>query len=349
MTINLFFRKHVLALAALLAVLAAALPFSAQTASAAPAMAICGTPKVVTLFAGQTIDAGTVTVGNDQDNLYVMFTSANGWLLGQTHLHVADSLASIPQTKSGNPKVGNFAYQSTHNPYVTSYTYAIPKSSLSLDANNSVVIAAHAVVVQVDGSGNVVANETGWASGNPFVSKGSWAMYLQYTWQSCDGGNGGSKTETAFARGSGTNDAGDDAVTCFLKIDSDFDGEFEFNRWGWTNGALEPGSYSFELWAGAGQCDTGKGTLVGTVNVNYDGSTATVTFSTTGVYQMVETHLYVGSEILARDVNGQYTVAPGQYPTIHGELSSGVQSDTYTVTGLSGKIYVVAHATVSGF
>lgn len=319
-------------------------------AASAEAATYCGTPAVATLFAGQTIDAGTVTVSNDDNNLYVTFTTADGWLLSQTHLHVADSLASIPQTKTGNPKIGNFAYQATHNPYVTTFTYTIAKGALSLDANSSVVIAAHAVVVKVDESGNVIASETGWGNGKPFVSKGSWAMYIEYTWQACNNnGGGGSKTETAFARGSGSNNAGDDAVTCFLNLDLDMDGENEFNRWGWTNGALSAGSYSFELWAGAGKCDTSKGTLVGTVTVDYNNGTANVTFTTTGVYKMVETHLYVGSEPLARDVNGSYTVAPGQYPTIHGELTSGVQSDLYTVSGLSGDIYVVAHATVSGF
>ena len=93
---------------------------------------------------------------------------------------------------------------------------------------------------------------------------------------------------------------------------------------------------------------------VGSVTVNYDGSSATVTYTTSGTnaasglpYTMVETQLYVGSEILPRN-NGEFTVAPGQYTKIHGELSN-VTSDTFTVSGLSGDIYVVAHATVAGF
>ena len=74
----------------------------------------------------------------------------------------------------------------------------------------------------------------------------------------------------------------------------------------------------------------------------------TETDATTGVpYNLVETHLYVGSEPLATDGNENYTVAPGQYPTIHDELAN-VSSDSYTVT-VSGDIYVVAHATVAGF
>ena len=317
----------------------------------APASAeTCGTSKDVILFAGQTIDAGTVTVANDDANLYVTFTAENGWLLSETHLHVADSLAGIPTNKKGNPKIGNFAYQRSYDPLATIDTYTIPKANLSLDANNSVTIAAHAVVMQIDDDGVIVESETGWADGERFVDRGSWATYFQYIWQPCDdtGGSGGEDTETAFAFGG-------DYATCF--INADFDGDSAddgFNRWGWSNGTLSADSYNFDIYAGAGQCDLGKGTYVGYLQIDYDGSTATVTFHMTEVdadtgvaYNLVETHLYIGSEPLPRN-GDDYTVAPGQYPTIHGDLEN-VASDTYTVSGLSGDIYVVAHATVAGF
>lgn len=173
----------------------------------------CGIPKVVTLFAGQTIDAGTVTVENDENDLYVTFTSAHGWWLRETHLHVADALTGIPTTKKGNPKVGHFAYQRFYDPEVSEDMYVIAKPNLSLDASNSVVIAAHAVVVQPDHAGNVMASETGWADGDPFVEKGSWATYLQYTWQACgkEPLTQALRTETAFAFGGGV-------ATCFLDI-----------------------------------------------------------------------------------------------------------------------------------
>jgi hypothetical protein len=231
---------------------------------------------------------------------------------------------------------------------VSAFTYVIAKQDLSLDTNNSIVIAAHAVVVQVDADGNVIESETGWGDGERFVERGSWATYFQYTWQDCNGGGGPeSGTETAFAFGG-------DWATCFLTIDEDADNVGDFNRWGWTNGALPEGSYSFDIYAGAGQCDLSKGTLVGSLSVEYASGTATVTFNMTETdidtglpYTMVETHLYVGSEILPTN-NGEFTVAPGQYPTIHDELDN-VTSDSYTISGLSGDIYVVAHATVAGF
>ena len=75
--------------------------------------AICGTPQPVTLFAGQTIDAGTVTVSNDDTSLYVTYSAVDPWWLSETHLHVADSEAGIPQNRKGNPVPGNFQYSRT--------------------------------------------------------------------------------------------------------------------------------------------------------------------------------------------------------------------------------------------
>jgi len=313
--------------------------------------ATCGNATTVTLFAGQTTNAGTVRVANDANNLYVTYTTTGDWKLQQTHLHVADSLAGIPQTRTGNPRIGNFAYQTAHSPLVTTYTYTIPKPALSLDANQSMVIAAHAVVVRVDGSGSVIASETGWAAGQPFTQRGSWATYFQYIWQDCKVDPPvETATQTAFAYSATTG-------TCFLDLDLDADARGDFNRWGWTIGPLhENAIYSFDLYAGAGRCDTSKGTHVGTVTVDYFNGTAKVTYRMSGVlnpvtrvvYSMVEAQLYVGPEILPTDVNGEFTVAPGQYPDVAGELKN-VASKEFTVTGLSGAVYLVAHATVAGF
>ena len=93
-------------------------------------------PKVYTLFAGQTIEVGTVTVEEVGPNLEVTYDVTGGWLLSETHLHVADgdscdtALAGIPQNRSGNPKVGHFEYSGDHDPMVTSFTYQIPLAGL---------------------------------------------------------------------------------------------------------------------------------------------------------------------------------------------------------------------------
>lgn len=82
-------------------------------------------------------------------------TTAVDRRLQQTRLHVADSPAGIRQIKTGSPKIGNLAYQTTHSPLARTCTYMTPQASPSLDANGSVVIAAHAAFVRVDGSVSV--------------------------------------------------------------------------------------------------------------------------------------------------------------------------------------------------
>lgn len=150
-------------------------------------------------------------------------------------------------------------------------------------------------------------------------------------------------TETAFAYDNTGNNA-----TCFLNMG------LGINRWGWTNGGYGEDSYTLQLWAAAGQCDLSKGTLVGNVTVDYAAGVAKVTYTVNAPYTLDDTHLYVGNGTLASKCSTKKgvttctpTVAPGQYPNIGGSITEN--STTYTVSGLSGNIYVVAHAVVGGF
>jgi hypothetical protein len=122
--------------------------------------------------------------------------------------------------------------------------------------------------------------------------------------------------ETAFAKG-------DDAI-CFI-------GE-GFDRWGWTNPIL-PDTYTWDLWAGAGQCDTSKGILVGSVTVVYGGDgNVTVTYNVDSPYLLDETHVYAGYDMFPADKRGRLTVAPGKY---------------YNAGPFDGsEVYVIAHAVV---
>ena len=123
---------------------------------------------------------------------------------------------------------------------------------------------------------------------------------------------------------------------------------YGFNgRWGWSNGPLAEGTYTFDLWAGAGQNDLSKGTLVGEVTLVYAGGDVSVTYNTNTPYLLEEVHVFVGNDYLPEN-NNEYTIAPGQYPYINGDLS-GVSSHTTEISNVSGDIYLTAHATVSGF
>jgi hypothetical protein len=125
--------------------------------------------------------------------------------------------------------------------------------------------------------------------------------------------------ETSFAKGNS-----DDDHACF--------DEAGFSRWGWNIGPITQGTYTYDVYAGAGQCDITRGTLVGTVTISYDGTNVSAVYDLTDGFYNDETHLYAGTAPFPTRNNGSYTVAPGQYT---------VQND------LDGEaIYVIAHSVV---
>jgi len=101
-------------------------------------------PFVTDLIAGQTIDVGDVSVWNDGTHLYVKYATTGDWCLTGTHLHVATTLAEIPQTKKGNPIPGHFKYNMSHGPCTTEYTYAIDLDGWG--PTTELYVAAHAGV-----------------------------------------------------------------------------------------------------------------------------------------------------------------------------------------------------------
>jgi hypothetical protein len=298
------------------------------------------------LLAGQTTNVGDVCAevidNGESELLCITYTTTDGWELIETHTWLGEYLTDMPQTRKGNPIPGQFPDNSGDISGSTTYTACFDLNQFGTEGgtvnlcNKLLYAAAHAAVGRdTDGDGVYDQTETAWGDGDRMVDRGNWAT--RFTIQLTCGGGGQLTGQTAFAYGC-------DDATCFLDL-TDEDGS-GFHRWGWSNGPLGMGTYYFDIYAGAGQCDLSKGTLVGLLTVDYDGSTATVTYNTCGTYTMDEVHLYVGNEMLARDVNGEYTVAPGQYPYIDDDIATNTY--TFTVDGLSGEIYVVAHAVVVG-
>lgn len=140
----------------------------------------CGTPEVADFMAGQNILAGSVTVANDEEFVYVTFSTIDGWVLGKTHLFVG-GYAYLPVNKKSNPKIGKFPDQNSHDPYVTEFTYQY----LMDDLVDCFVIAAHAEVHLIDETGEIIQSETAWADGEEFNESGSWATYFEYCMQEC--------------------------------------------------------------------------------------------------------------------------------------------------------------------
>lgn len=141
----------------------------------------CGTVTTQNLMAGQHHLAGTVTVANDEHNVYVTYQTTGNWRLESTELFVG-ACDAMPVNKSGNPQIGHFPYKVSHTSgSVTTYTYTLPISSLP----EAMCVAAHANVVKVDESGSLIQSETAWGEGTRFVTKGNWGMYFSYTIQEC--------------------------------------------------------------------------------------------------------------------------------------------------------------------
>lgn len=156
-----FRRPFLFALLSLAFLLVFALPAQAQT---------CG--QTFTLFAGQHLDAGTVTVTQSGSQLVVHYHVTGDWLITETHLQVSTSLSGVPATKQGNPKPGQFDYKSTYNPGVTDAFYTVPKPDVP--PRTTIVIAAHAVVQSPTFGG-----QTAWSDGQDFPGA-NWFTYSEF-------------------------------------------------------------------------------------------------------------------------------------------------------------------------
>ena len=158
-----------------------AIPETDQQARSPEQIALtpCGTPLTVDLIAIQTMDIGSVEVSNTADNLYVTYSSEDGWLMLNTHLFVGE-FTDLPMTPSGNPKVGDFPYKEVFSNYPTEVTFEIPLSLLT----ENYTIAAHAELALIE-DGVIVEEVTAWGEGTTFPGK-NWATYFSYTLQPCD-------------------------------------------------------------------------------------------------------------------------------------------------------------------
>lgn len=243
----------------------------------------CGDDVVVDFLAGQHIDIGDVTVNNDEDFLYVTVQTTGDWVLGHTHLYVGD-VAGLPTNRSGNPQIGRFPYSTSHDPMVTSFTYTLPLT----DFDSCFIIAFHAEAHRLDGNGEVVQSETGWADGDDITSGGSWATRFDYCKQSC----------------------------CENEVQT------------------------YVLYGG-------QTIEVGEISVINDNDFVYVTYTTTGCWEIDETHLYVGDPA-GIPVNRSNTPIPGQFP-YSSTHPDGTTSYTYAVplAGLPACYAIAAHASVS--
>jgi hypothetical protein len=291
----------------------------------------CGTPLVVNLtdFNQQIYPnygefPGTVTVGNDENNLYVTFARNGVWLLSDYRLYVGPE-GDIP----GNPphySLLEFPYK-IYGQHGTGYEFTIPLDGL--DECFAVVAAC-----------NAYYGDPSQYVGIVFGKQNSLypGFHFSYCVQSCEE----PECETAYAYN-------EENSICFI----DGVNGVSFNNWGWTTpfDAMDEGEeMEFDLYAGAGQCNIGNGTLVGNLTLSYYDGAITVEYQLIDDFTFDETHLYIGTNPFPQKPNGQYTVAPGQYP--YKDNDASVWEDDYVkyeIDGFSGPLYIIAHSVVCGY
>ena len=123
------------------------------------------------------MDIGDVTAWNEGGFLYVQYMVVAPWCISETHLHVAETLEMIPQTKRGNPIPGHFSHKGVYD-CIQMVTIMMPHTH---DLCSELMIAAHA---EVDNTLNLtiepnVMTETAWAVGEGFPGN-NWATYFTY-------------------------------------------------------------------------------------------------------------------------------------------------------------------------
>lgn len=276
------------------------------------------------LLAGQDIPAGTVDVEVVGDNLIVTYNTSNGFELNEVHFFIGETLSDMPQTKTGSPKIGNFPYAASGLQGTTTYSFTVSIPDLGGEpyvCGKTFFLATHASVYRVNSDGSY-QQETAWGDGERFTQRGSWATYFAVDFTCTDDPVDPKSCETAFALGSKT----------FIEL------ELTNSRWGWMITVDEQGTFEAPMYAGAGQNDLSKGTLVGKLIYSFDGDVLSASVEMFEGYTMSETQLYA-SNLLPE------SIAPGQYGNIH-DLDDA-SSDSYSVEITGGTpVYLIMHAVV---
>ena len=131
------------------------------------------------LYAGRTIDAGTVSIWNSRLAIFLVTEPIAEWRIKEIQVYVGED--PIPVNRAGNPVVGKF-------PYKHEYEIPVPLYMLTIDIEADlgsfveiVNVAVHADLVLIDeGTGEIVAEEGAWAFG-PYEFEGStWGWWFTY-------------------------------------------------------------------------------------------------------------------------------------------------------------------------
>lgn len=312
--------------------------------SVGTALAEC-VPEVWELTAGQYTDVGYVSVTNDADKIYVTYTlEYPEAVFCDLHLWIGNNLLNVPSTPGGTPIPGQFCQAAGGSCFnatglgLTSYTFEVALSDLGIENVENACGVTLYVFTHATVCGSL--SETAWGGNIPVDvgEPGRWYYYDEYE-ICCDfeePPTGIPYCQTAFAKGGWvfvtSNKANPEQLPSLDLIK---------NRWGWAIKLTAVGSTTYDIWAGAGLNDTSKGTLVGNLTVNWDGSNVTVTYEIDEGYDISEVHIYAGDD-------PPNTTAPGQYGYVN-EFDPNATSHSITLPltdSNGGGVWLIAHAVV---
>jgi hypothetical protein len=306
----------------------------------------CGTETTCPLWAGQTINAGTLAIENDNTNLYVTYTTTG--IFDMLHLWVGTNFELMPQTNNGTPIPGQFPYKYDVEGGNT-HVFTIPLKDIpfydmkcGVNTKTPILVVAHAEVNVLGGG-----KETAFGGCVPVNVKeaGRWYYYASHSVQCCDGTTPPPPTEklgTAFGYGTHVFTTDPKSNPTNPKLPSL---NLTKNRWGWALNLTQPTTtpVTNNLWVGAGLNNTSKALKVGTVTVSWTGSIATVTYSLLPGYAIEEAHIY------ANDMKPS-TIAPGQYgSTTYFNPFANTFTKSFDVSDSNNDgIWIIAHAVAYG-
>ncbi len=301
-------------------------------------------PDTFTIFGGQTIEMGYLVVSNNSEDLYVSYEITNpDYYLAEAQLWIGTDLTLVPKANE-TPIPGQFPYKAEDLNTVF-YQFSVPLADIVLGTTDycdqELYVYAHGTVEPVPGS-NATEGETTWSFGTPFDGT-RWGWYSTYTVCCADVPPPVTyMSETAFAKFS--KEDGGYVFTSGPKSNPEKYPSLDLtrNRWGWS-GNLSTGSYSAEIWAGAGLNHTSKGVHIGSLYVDISAESVSVSYALKDGFMMEEVHIYVNDMMPS-------TFAPGQYGhTIYFDPKVSTFEATFDLsdTNGDGKFWLIAHAVVN--
>jgi len=152
------------------------------------ANSICGEPVVYNLIDIHKVVQGTLTISNDETNVYITFDitkpdfkmSKAELVIGTlAHVTAATDINAWPKLAKG-PNPPDFT--KTFKPEVTSYTFTIPLA----DYEECFFVNAFAKLLERDANGNIIGVCYVFLQSDTHTSVKCWSAYIEYCKQHCE-------------------------------------------------------------------------------------------------------------------------------------------------------------------